>query len=415
MRTTSIRLIIPLLISCSIFASVGCDSSFELIKAATARYASPDVSSVDADALARGNAAFALDLYGEVAPSSGNLFLSPYSISTALAMTYAGARGTTEAEMAEALHFTLSQERLHAAFNALDWELESRKLQLMIANSIWVQQGYTFLPEFLNILAENYGAGLRIVDFINNTEGARRAINQWVGDKTLEKIPKLLERGMLSGLTRMVLVNAIYFNADWASKFKPERTRPGEFRSGQGGTVTVPMMHQVVHFKYTAGDGFQVVRLPYEGHKTSMLLMVPDKGRFSEFESRFDVDQLDLILQGLDSHCIDLRLPKFEFESAFSLKSRLQSLGMMEAFGEADFSGMDGTERLFISNVIHKTYIRVDEDGTEAAAATSVMMETSAGVPSDIIKLTVDRPFMFLIYDEPTATLLFLGRVMDPS
>ncbi|MGD8760123.1 MAG: serpin family protein, partial [Anaerolineales bacterium] len=260
-----------------------------LVQSSVKRDESPQVAAIDLEAVVTGDTAFAFDLYQFIREQDGNLFYSPYSISVALAMTYAGARGETAEEMAQTLHFTLPQERLHPAFNALDLDLtrrsetvteveqEGERLRLHIANSLWGQSGYDFLAEFLDLLALNYGAGMRLVDYANAPEESRLMINQWVSDQTEEKIEDLIPSGLITPATRLVLANAIYFNASWLEPFEEENTREGIFYLLDGGQVTVPMMSQITDFRYLDGEGFQAVELPYLGSEMAMVILLPDE------------------------------------------------------------------------------------------------------------------------------------------
>jgi serpin B len=292
--------------------------------------------------------------------------------------------------------------------------------QLKIANSLWGQVDYEFLPEFLDLLALNYGAGLRLVDFANAPEPAREEINNWVEKQTEDKIKDLIRQGAIDGMTRLVLANAIYFKADWLFPFNPDDTHDQPFHLLDGGEVMVPMMSHAsifpTSFPYMADDGYQVVEIPYVGETVSMLVIVPDAGRFAEFEAGLDATRLEAIQAGLAPQNVSLRLPKFSFDSQFALKDTLARMGMPDAFDPdaADFSGMDGTRSLFIGDVFHKAFVAVDEKGTEAAAATAVIMALLAAMPADI-ELTVDRPFVFAIIDKPSGAILFLGRVLDPA
>ena len=388
------------------------------------RETSPDVSSGDLDELAKGNQEFAFDLYQILSKQEGNIFFSPYSISLALAMTYAGAMGETEREMAETLHFTLSQERLHEALNALDILLESRSegvteeeegFRLNIANAIWGQEGYEFLSEFLDVLAQNYGAGLRLLDYVGDPEGSRQTINDWVSDQTEDKIKDLIPPGVIDAMTRLVLANAIYFKANWAHQFEENDTMDGDFTLLDGSTVRVPMMSQDETFRYLQGNGFQAIELPYTGFEMSMVIILPEEGEFETTEDGLDASFLDQIESGFSHTSLSLTMPKFEYESEFGLSKALKEMGMPTAFGaEADFSGMDGTRNLYISDVIHKAFVAIDEEGTEAAAATAVVIaEMSIQVPE--VEMKIDSPFIYAIRDVETGSILFLGRVMDPS
>jgi len=389
------------------------------------RIDSPNVPSDDSRTLVDGNNAFALDIYQALRSQEGNLILSPFSVSLALAMTYAGARGETESQMADTLHFDLPQGELHPASNLLDQELASRgkggsdkeePFQLNVANAVWAEQTYPFLQDFLDLIASNYGAGIRLADFINQFDSVRKEINDWVFDRTKEKIKDLLPEGVLSSDTRMVLVNAIYFKADWLSQFDANDTYDAPFHLMDGSDVTVKLMNQGTNMPYYRGDGFQAVELPYTGDTATMDIILPDEGNFEAIESFLNAKFLNETLKGLQPTSMMLSLPKFTFESQFNLSDALKSMGMADAFEaeRADFSGMTGNKDLYISDVIHKAFVAVDEDGTEAAAATAVIMETTSAILYDVT-LTIDRPFIFVIRDKPSGQILFIGRVLDPT
>jgi serpin B len=389
------------------------------------RITSPQVTQADLESLVSDNSGFALDLYQQLRAGDGNLFFSPYSISLALAMTYAGARGETEQEMAEVLHFGLPQDRLHPAFNSLAIELAERGkgaqgkdgegFRLNIVNAIWGQKDYKFLSSFLDTLAENYGAGLRVLDFIKAPEESRITINDWVSEQTEGKIKDLIPQGMIDELTRLVLTNAIYFNAAWAVPFNENATSDGVFHLLSGDEVTVPMMRQTESLGYTEGDNYQAVELPYDGNELSMVILLPQSGEFDTFEGSLDSEKLNGILDELGYRQVDLTMPKFEFESSFDLKGTLAEMGMPVAFSPgADFSGMTGNRELSITDVVHKAFVSVDEAGTEAAAATAVIVGLTA-VPETPVTVNVDRPFVFLIRDIETGALIFVGRVLNPG
>ena len=387
------------------------------------RNESPRASVRDLKGLAQGNNAFALDLYRELSNAQGNLFYSPFSISQVLAMAFAGARGETERQMADTLHYELPQSALHASFNALDREFASRGrdlqveenqfLELNIANAMWGQQGYEFLPDFLDALAENYGAGLRPLDFAGAPEESRAKINDWVSSETQDKIRDLLPAGVVNRLTRLVLTNAIYFNASWQWPFDKRLTRELPFHLAGGGMVEAPMMTETSRdfYGYVKGNGYQAVDVPYSLGEMSMTILLPDQGMFGEFEDSLNAQVLDRIFDDLEIVNIKLTLPLFELESEFSLNQTLAEMGMPDAFGAgADFSGMTGTRELWISEAVHKAFVSVDEEGTEAAASTAVVV-----LESEPLMVTVNRPFIFLIRDRDTGTLLFVGRVMNPA
>lgn len=412
----------------------GCRSSIEddsnpppgeLVQSTKSRVASPDVPEMDLAELVDGNSTFAFDLYDHVRDEPGNIFCSPYSISLALAMTFAGARNDTEQQMADTLRFTLGQDGLHPAFNALDLQLASRgedvsdaggeKFQLSIVNRIWGQVGYSFHEAFLDVLAEDYGAGLSLLDFLNAPDASRVAINDWVAEQTKDRIEDLIPPGAINTLTRMVLTNAIYFKAAWREPFDEDHTSNQPFNLLDGGQVTIEMMRQSANYGYASGEGYRIVELPYNGGELSMIVFLPDAGRFEEFESTLDSARLAAILEDVEFREVDLSLPKFTFEWEKRLATTLSAMGMPDAFGAlTDFSGMTDVEQLFIANVIHKAFVAVDEEGTEAAAATAVVVGATSA-PGEPVVVTVDRPFVFVVRDIPTGTILFLGRVVDPS
>jgi serine protease inhibitor len=392
------------------------------------RVSNPDFPAADFARLVDGNTAFAFDLYQTVRSSTGNLVYSPYSVSLAFAMAYGGAHGETASQMASALHYTLPEEQFHPAFDALDLDLAQRpdqaagvdqkdRFELTIANAIWGQQDWPFLPEYLDLLALNYGAGVRLVDFENAPESARRQINNWVSDQTKKRIKDIISPGMLDSSTRLVLANAIYFKATWQYEFDANDTSNRPFYLLNGDMVSVPMMSQEHQqtFSYAAGDGWQAIALPYKGGLTEMLVVVPDSGNFEAFESTLTSERYNAIVAALEPQQVDLSMPKFKFETPLGLKDILIGMGMRDAFDpfQADFSGMDGQRLLYIGDALHKAFIAVDEKGTEAAAATIVIMMAGA-MPSHGIQLTIDHPFFFAIRDVPTGTILFMGQLVDP-
>jgi serpin B len=397
---------------------------FKVLKADAPRVTAPNVSDTQLSSLVKGNSAFAFTLYQQLKKdNTGNLFYSPYSISTALGMTYAGAVGDTEKQMGSALHFTLPQGQLHPAFNQLALDLASRgqnaqgtngkSFALNIANALWGQQDFTIQSAFLKILAQNYGTGMNLLDFKNSPEPSRVTINNWVSDQTNNRIKDLLPQGSITPATRFVLTNAIYFDAAWQNPFAKESTSNGNFNLLNSSTVSVPMMNHEGSYSYVKGSGYQAVELPYSGNEVAMDIIVPDAGQFNTFESGMTADSISGIIGSLKSSFMVLALPKFQFDSSFSLKQALSALGMPVAFTDkADFSGITGQPNLIISDVVHKAFVAVDEEGTEAAAATGVIM-VGAAMPAN--SLTVDRPFVFLIRDIQTGAILFIGRVLNPA
>ncbi len=368
--------------------------------------------------------AFALALYQKLKEQDGNLFVSPFSISTCLAMAYAGARGETATQMAQALRFPLDQERVHPTLGrlleSLNAEQRERTYQLVVANALWGQRGYGFFRDFLDLLRTRYGSELHEVDFATGAEAARQTINEWVEEQTREKIKDLIGPGMLDPLTRLVLTNAIYFKGRWRSPFEKDATHPALFHmtAGPPGSddVDVPMMAHTEDFGYMEGEGFQALELPYEGDAFSMVIFLPKRPDGLEgFEQSLTSDNLTALLPRLQIQEVQVFLPKFKMTSAFQLSEILRSMGMMDAFtlGTADFSGMTDREKLAIAEVIHKAFIEVNEEGTEAAAATATEMLGCAEPPSTPV-FRADHPFVFPIRDVRSESILFMGRVVDP-
>jgi serpin B len=422
------RLLFLMLTIVTIVGLIGCSRpvSAEILKSDKDRITSPMVDQSDMTMLVNGDSEFAFDLYQALKNEDGNIFYSPYSISLALAMTYAGARGETAKQMADTLHYLLPQSALHPALNSLGIELGKRGegakgkdgegFRLNIVNAIWGQKDYKFLSDYLDLLAENYGAGLRVLDFIKNPNKSREAINQWVSDQTEGRIKNLIPEGSIDSLTRLVLTNAIYFNAAWKLPFQPEATTNGPFHLINGTDITVAMMKQTGSFKYVEGDNYQAIELPYDGQELSMVIFLPAPGQFQAFEEAMTYQLVSNIMaQKNNTRQVALTMPKFEFESEFGLKETLMGMGMVEPFQDsADFSGMSSQSDLHIDDVVHKAFVSVDEVGTEAAAASAVIVGTTSMPPEPVI-VTLDRPFVFLIRDIQTGTILFIGRVMNPG
>jgi serpin B len=389
-----------------------------------------------------GNTAFACDLYQKLKDAQGNLFLSPYSISTALAMTYAGAGGETARQMAVVLHFEQPAATLHPAFKSLVAELsggaEKKAYELSVANALWGQKDYKFLDAFLQTCSTNYGGGLRTVDFVGATEAARTTINTWVEQQTRDKIKELLKPGILTPRTRLVLTNAIYFKGQWETAFEKKQTQDAPFtlavpaaQKEPAATVTVPMMHRKGMLKLYETDGLQVLELPYKGGDLSMIILLPTMPgnangtprhawrleAYAEFEKSITPERLEAWLKAARSQEVDVFLPRFTTTSEFPLAGTLSAMGMTDAFTPAaDFSGMDGTKDLYISAVIHKAFVDVNEEGTEAAAATGVAMALkSEPMPRELKVFRADHPFIFLIRHVKTGSILFMGRVMNPK
>jgi len=410
---------------CVVASLTGCwlfpaDAGGEVGRSNKPRDENPQVAESELVQLVEGNSEFALDLFRVLRTEKGNLFFSPYSISMALAMAYAGARGSTATEIAETLHFSLSQDRLHAALNSVSLNLARRaaesqgEFKLTVANSFWGQKGHPFLPDFLDVLAVNYGAGMHSVDFAKAPEACRRAINDWVNEETNGKIKDLLAPGAVSSLTRLVLANAIYLKALWPVPFPKELTAERPFYLLDGREVRVPTMETRLITGYMEGDGYRGATLPLRGD-CSMVVLVPAASRYEEFERSLDARTLNRILTSGEPRSVHLFLPKFGYSSEFKMRDVLSALGMGSAFGSAaDFSGIDGTRDLWISDVVHKACVGVDELGVEAAGATAILLVGSPPPPPPA-ELRVDRPFIFILRDSRTGTILFLGRVVNPK
>jgi len=388
----------------------------------------PTTAASDQAEAARDNNAFAIELYGRLRNQSGNLFFSPESISTALAMTYAGARADTAAEMAKTLHFTLPPRQLHAAMGGLlrDRNAAHDGYQLKEADALWVQKGYPLLPEFLKLNKDNYEAGLNQVDFKSATEASRQTINLWVEQRTKNKIRELLTPGILSPDTRLVLTNAIYFKGAWEQQFKKEDTKDEDFHLFAAQPIKTPLMHMTKGFNYFDGGSFQALEIPYKNMELSMIILLPSaREGLSAFEQSLSPANMQQTLDQLrPAGNVIVTMPKFKIEAKFELGDTLMATGMKKAFDVkmADFTGMasrqtmQGDGNLYISAVIHKAYVDVSEEGTEAAAATAVgVMAAGVHRPEPPIIFRADHPFMFLIRDNRSGSILFIGRVANPS
>jgi len=411
-------LVVAIVVVTVVVAGLGSQAA----KAEESQVGSDDGASVAA--VSEGNNAFALDLYALLAKKEGNLFFSPNSISTALAMTYAGARGNTADQMKQVLRFPVDGEPLHQCFQALLAELnepqdEEEAYELHVANRLWGQQGYKFLPRFLDLTREYYGSELEELDFANAAEQARLRINGWVADQTEDKIRDLIGRGMLHGMTRLVLTNAIYFLGNWQRPFEKSATEEGPFYVEPAQEVEARLMRQADYFGYAETDKLQALEMGYRGDALAMVVLLP-KERYGvqELERSLTSGALNRMIEGIGHKKVRVFLPRFRIEDQFNLTGTLQAMGMTDAFGgEADFSGMT-TEGVFISAVIHKAFVDTNEKGTEAAAATAVMMVGSAAPgppPPPPPVFRADHPFVFLIRDVRSGSILFMGRVANPA
>jgi serpin B len=367
------------------------------------------------------NNQFAFDLYSKLDESEeGNIFYSPYSISAALAMTYEGAKGQTASEMKEVFHFPESnvlRPNFAAIYNGINQE--NSVYELKTGNALWVQQDYPFLGEYTESVEKYYGGKASNVDFIEETEKSRETINSFIEEQTNDKIKDLIPAGVLNSMTRLVLTNAIYFKGTWEWQFDKGDTNEEDFKITPTNIVKTDMMYMKpdkARFNYADTDELQILELPYKGEKISMLILLPTEN-LESIEPTLTAEKLNEYKSQMEETNLDaIYLPKFEFDSKYFMKDALSALGMPTAFSSnADFSGMTGNKDLFISEVIHQAYVKVDEEGTEAAAATAIVVETTSAGPGDSKIFRADHPFIFIIQEKETGNILFIGRVTDPT
>jgi len=377
------------------------------------------------------NNQFAFELYSELDKSErGNIFYSPYSISAALAMTYEGAKGQTADEMKSVFHFPeyeILRPNFAAIYNGINEE--NNAYELRTGNALWAQQDYAFLEDYMSTVEKYYGGKAANLDFVRKTEESRQTINSFIEEQTNNKIKELIPPGVLNEMTRLVLTNAIYFKGTWEWEFDKSDTEDREFKITPDNAVQVPMMYMEndkASFNYADLEKLQILELPYKGDGISMLILLPKQGENYDVETGdtitydYTLEDIELSSEKLEEYKAEMHetkldaiyMPKFEFETKYFMKDTLSAMGMPTAFGNADFSGMDGTKDLYISSVIHQAYVKVDEEGTEAAAATAVVMELKAIMPRNIFR--ADHPFIFIIQERETGNILFLGKVVDP-
>lgn len=418
----------------AIAVAAGCGSDDDAAVEAEAR---SEARRVTADPAYAGQGAavvngFGADLYRVLATDDdGNIVFSPSSVAFALAMARGGANGVTAAEIDAAFHASGEGVNVASALNGLDAALAARpgtyedreggegELAIASANAIWAQEGYEIEAAYLDLLAEQYGAGLNLMDPAGDPEAARQAVNEWVAAHTADRIPELLAPNAIDELTRLVLVNAIVLTAPWYHAFSPSATGDAPFTTSAGTEVTAPFMHSQSDLEYASGPDWQAVRLPYIGGELAFEVILPDEGSLGAFEAALSADRLAEIDAGFAEHKVILALPKFRAEIAFQLEDALKEVGITTAFDAdaADFSGITAEEPLFISAVVHKAFLEIDEEGTEAAAATAVMMEggSAPSEPVEPVEFVADRPFLFAVRDLQTGAVLFLGRIADPT
>jgi serpin B len=371
-------------------------------------------------AVVNSNNQFALDFYRKINASDAgkNIFVSPYSISTALAMTFEGSRNNTQKEMASVLHFNLPDQERQAGYAALLAETKAgpgKHYKLEVANALWGQKDYPFEPAFTSIIGKFYGGGFNSVDYAGDKAGSIHKINIWVEDKTAGKIRDLIHPDDINKLTKLVLTNAIYFKGDWASQFKKDATKDEAFNVSAARKVQVPMMRQTGQFLFVKEDGMAAIELPYVDNELSMIAILPD-GDAKKLGESLSLDQIQTLRSGMRSQEVDVFLPRFKFETRYLLKPKLSDMGMPEAFNKnlADFTGITGHKDLYLFQVIHQAMIDVNEEGSEAAAATAVVMNKKTVQFHLKEVFRADRPFIFMIVQNSTGSILFMGRVSNP-
>lgn len=394
--------------------------SFKVVQADVEREIPEDLSLIQTGQVDMDSAGFAFDFYKQlIAGNEKNLVFSPYSIRQAFAMVYAGARGSTESQMTDVLNYTGGQNEVHARLNALDSVLETRGVpddpdafELLIANALWVQDGFTMLPDYLDVLARNYGAGVQLVNFSGQSQQAADAINQWAADNTRKMISKITTPDMVKDLT-VFLANAIYLKSKWQEEFDPEDTEDADFYLLDGTAVKVPMMFNQAGYGLWQDSTLTAVSLPYKDPNVQMVIIMPAEGQYANVEANLDADQFADIIQAIQTTGIILTMPKFTQSNTFDLINYLSQLGMPDLFGNADLSGISSTP-LVVSDASQTALIQVDEEGTVAVAVTSIGM-TPQLAPPPPPRIDINHPFIYAIYDQPTGTILFLGRVMNPG
>jgi serpin B len=369
--------------------------------------------------LSDANNRFAFSLFSNILQQdNANVFFSPYSISNAFSMVYEGARGSTSDEIQSVFHFIQDDTTRREYVKAINSELNdpNQQYKLDIANALWIQNNFPVLKEFSDTLGKYYFANATNLDFKNKSEDSRQIINNWVEDKTNQKIKDLLPTGSITDLTRVVLTNAIYFKGNWTNQFDGEKTRDENFTTSDQKTIKIPMMTTFANFKYFSDNDLQVLKMPYQGGHLSMIVLLPKENNLKSFTDLLSVEKLRNWNGNLTTENVSVYMPKFTLNTKYVLNDNLASMGMPSAFSpnDADFTGITGNKDLYISMAVHQAFIKVDEKGTEAAAATGVTMETSS-MPISQYTFRADHPFVFLIYDDNTGLILFMGQVVDPS
>lgn len=381
----------------------------------------------DNNSVVSANNQFAFNLYAKYKSEDGNIFYSPYSITSALAMTYEGARGKTAEEIQAVFHFPQDAVIRRESFLKIDQKInqKDKKYKLNIANALWAQKDYKFMDDYFGLVEKYYGGKVTNLDFAHEIEKSRLTINSWVEGQTNNKIKDIIPQGVLQPITRLVLTNAIYFKGSWLKPFHKKSTKEEDFRINPTNKIKAQMMHlagEKSNFNYGETDSLQILELPYEGSGLSMLILLPKEDNLKAIEESLNSEKLSEWENLLRNEEVNVYLPKFKFETKYFMAQDLISLGMPTAFtpgidfgGKADFSGMTGNKQLNIDAVIHQAFVDVNEEGTEAAAATAVLMLDSISMPKPIKIFKADHPFVFIIQDRETGNILFVGRVSDPT
>ena len=381
----------------------------------------PKPKLADINNVVEANNQFALDYYSQLKEKdSGNIFFSPFSISSALAMTYEGAKGQTAEEMQSLFYFPADDNLRRTEYAAIFDELNKgdKKYKLSTANALWAQKDYQFLKEYFDGVEKYYGGKVTNLDFKKDPESSRITINNWVENQTNDKIKDLIPPGIINAVTRLVLTNAIYFKGEWVRQFNENDTREENFRTSKDSYVKASMMRRTdeeATFNYVENDKLQILEMPYSGEELSMLILLPKDDNLKGLENSITVDQLSKWKKDLEEQRVKIFIPKFKFETKSFMAKTLKEMGMPVAFSDsADFSGMTGKKDLKIDEVIHQAFVEVNEEGTEAAAATAVIMAAGLSKEPKIPVFRADHPFIFLIQENNTGNILFMGRVVNP-
>jgi len=426
-KKTMICAAVLCMIVCAFFAGcTGTPDSGQPIKP-TPTTGTPETGSA-VESVIEANNMFAFDIYGQLTAKTGedkNLFLSPFSISSALALTYEGAKGETSDQIRSVFHFPEDITTLRDGYLSVNTGINAGdpEYELNVANALWAEKTYQFLDSYINTADKYYSAKTTNLDFINQPEESRLTINGWAEEKTNDRIKDLIPQGMIDPLTRLVITNAIYFKGTWVLQFDENKTSEADFTTPSGDIVKVDMMQRTDEdavYGYAETDELQVLKMPYEhesGKELSMFVILPKENDLRAAEDVLSEGKLESIENSIGSKRVKVFFPKFKLETEYQMSDTLAEMGMPVAFtGGADFSGMDGTNNLFISDVVHKAFIEVNEEGTEAAAATAVVMKLTAVVEEDPVPVFMaDHPFVFLIQDDDTGNILFIGRISNPS